>query len=188
MFGKELPNSATEIKKEGYRLYHKSEGGKNTLWIIGADNRGVLYGIGKLLRTAEMRPNQITISNTIDISTSPEYALRGHQFGYRNTANSWDSWTVEQFDQHFREQLIFGANSFENIPLQKPTSSPHFKVNPQEMEVHLSNICNKYDAEYWVWTPAPHDLRIENAHQEGLDAQEAFFAAVPRLDGLFVPG
>ncbi len=188
LFGKELPNSATEIKKEGYRLYHKSEGGKNTLWIIGADNRGVLYGIGKLLRTAEMRPNQITISNTIDISTSPEYALRGHQFGYRNTANSWDSWTVEQFDQHFREQLIFGANSFENIPLQKPTSSPHFKVNPQEMEVHLSNICNKYDAEYWVWTPAPHDLRIENAHQEGLDAQEAFFAAVPRLDGLFVPG
>jgi hypothetical protein len=188
LFGKELPNTDAIIEKEGYRLFHKKEGKKNILWIIGADERGILYGIGKLLRSAEMRPNQITISNNIDISTAPEYALRGHQFGYRNTANSWDSWTVEQFDQHFREQIIFGANSFENIPLQKPSSSPHFKVNPQEMEVHLSNICNKYDAEYWVWTPAPHDLRIENTHQEGLDAQEAFFAAVPRLDGLFVPG
>lgn len=182
--GDDLP----ELKEEGYRIFHESKNGKDILWIIGGDARGVLYGIGKLLRTAEMHDQEITLAGKFDISTSPEYALRGHQFGYRNTANSWDSWTVEQFDQHFREQVIFGANSFENIPLQKPNSSPHFKVDPQEMEVHLSNVCAKYDADYWVWTPAPHDLTIENAHQEGLDAQEAFFAACPRLDGLFVPG
>ena len=192
LFGEHIPkrkgNNLPELKKEGYRIFHENKNGKDILWITGADARGVLYGIGKLLRAAEMQDHQITIANKIDISTSPEYAIRGHQFGYRNTANSWDSWTVEQFDQHFREQVLFGANSFENIPLQDPGSSVHFKVNPQEMEIHLSNICARYDADYWVWTPAPHDLTVKNAHQKSLDEQEVFFAACPRLDGLFVPG
>lgn len=176
------------IKAEGYRIVHQQDGEKDILWIIGADARGVLYGIGKLLRIAEMESGQIKVANDLDIVSAPEYALRGHQFGYRNTANSWDAWTVEQFDRHFREQVLFGANSFENIPFQDPSSSPHFKVDPQEMEVRMSEICEKYDADYWVWTPAPHDLRVPNAHQEGLEEQEAFYARCPRLNGVFVPG
>ncbi|WP_339922215.1 hypothetical protein [uncultured Cyclobacterium sp.] len=192
LFGESIPLrdsiNSQEFQKEGYRVFHENKGDKNTIWIIGADARGILYGIGKFLRTAKMNSGNIIIDSNIDFSEAPEYALRGHQFGYRNTANSWDSWTVEQFDQHFREQVLFGANSFENIPFQKPNSSPHFKVNPQVMEVELSKICEKYDAEYWVWTPAPHDLTIENAHQEGLVEQEAFYAKCPRLDGVFVPG
>ena len=192
LFGKMVPvgdgKDSQELKKEGYRIFHESKGDRNTIWIVGADARGILYGIGKLLRTSKMTTGKITINSAIDFSESPEYALRGHQFGYRNTANSWDAWTVEQFDQHFREQVLFGANSFENIPFQEAASSPHFKVDPQVMEVELSKICEKYDAEYWVWTPAPHDLTIENAHRDGLEEQEAFYAKCPRLDGVFVPG
>jgi len=183
-----LGDSLPELKKEGFRIYHEKNKGKDIVWIIAADERGVLYGIGKLLRIADMRDGSITITNKLDISTSPEYTFRGHQFGFRNTANSWDSWTVEQFEQHFREQVIFGANSFENIPFQDPESSPHFKVNPKEMEVQLSRICDKYDADYWVWTPAPRDLKVKGAHQKGLKEQEALFARCPRLDGVFVPG
>jgi len=177
-----------ENKKEGYRIYHENNNGKDILWITAADARGILYGIGKFLRMAEMEEGQILLANKVDFSSSPEYSIRGHQFGYRNTANSWDAWTVEQFDQHFREQVLFGANSFENIPFQDTASSVHFKVNPQKMEIYLSEICNKYDADYWVWTPAPSDLTLKNAHQKGLEKQEAFFAASPRLDGVFVPG
>lgn len=192
VFGREVPGTkdadSTPIKKEGYRIFHEQDGKRNVLWIIGADSRGVLYGIGKLLRIAKMESGQIKVANDFNVVSAPEYALRGHQFGYRDTANSWDAWTVDQFDQHFREQVLFGANSFENIPFQEPSSSVHFKVNPQEMEVRLSEICEKYDADYWVWTPAPHDLNVPNAHQEGLDEQEAFYARCPRLDGVFVPG
>lgn len=192
LYGTPVPIStgenATKIKKEGYRIFHKTGNDKDILWIIGNDARGVLYGIGKLLRTAKMTDQKITIDSHIDFSSSPEYALRGHQFGYRNTANSWDAWTVAQFDQHFREQMIFGANSFENIPFQDPKSSVHFKVNPQVMEVEMSKICDKYDADYWVWTPAPRDLTVKGAHQKGLKEQEVFFAKCPRLDGVFVPG
>ncbi|WP_339705185.1 hypothetical protein [uncultured Kriegella sp.] len=192
LFEQKIPDfmgaDRTPIKKEGFRIVHEQNGNKDILWIIGADARGVLYGIGKLLRIAEMELGRIKVAKALDIVSAPEYALRGHQFGYRRTANSWDAWTVEQFDQHFREQVLFGANSFENIPFQDPSSSVHFKVDPQEMEVRLSEICEKYDADYWVWTPAPHDLKVPNAHEEGLIEQAAFYARCPRLDGVFVPG
>ncbi len=123
-----------EQKKEGFRLVQTKSGGKTVLWIIGADARGVVYGIGKLLRTAEMRQGSITIPAGMDVASSPEYPLRGHQFGYRNTANSWDAWTVEQFDQHFREQVLFGANSFENIPFQDGPPSVHMKIRERRNE------------------------------------------------------
>ncbi|SEI78887.1 hypothetical protein SAMN05192553_101298 [Cyclobacterium xiamenense] len=192
LFRKTVPSragsDAPEQQDEGYRIFHEFDEAGNTLWVIGADTRGILYGIGKLLRTADLSEGKVALSRNIDFSESPQYALRGHQFGYRNTANSWDAWTVEQFDQHFREQVLFGANSFENIPFQEVGSSPHFKVNPQQMELELSRICEKYDADYWVWTPAPRDLSAPGAPQEGLQKQEDFYARVPRLNAVFVPG
>ncbi len=178
----------TEIKAEGFRLVHEKKDGKNIIWIIGADARGVLYGIGKLLRLAEMREGSISIPKEIDIVSSPEYPIRGHQFGYRNTANSWDAWTVEQFDQHFREQVIFGANSFENIPFQEGQPSVHMKVPRDEMAIAMSKICDKYDADYWVWTPASFDLKDTKLRQEELTRHETFYKACPRLDGVFFPG
>lgn len=192
LYGKTVPSrkgfDAPEQEKEGYRIFQESSEAGNTFWVIGADSRGILYGIGKLLRTAHLSEGTVALSRDIDFSESPQYGLRGHQFGYRNTANSWDAWTVEQFDQHFREQVLFGANAFENIPFQEVGSSPHFKVNPQQMEVELSRICEKYDADYWVWTPAPRDLSAPGAPREGLQKQEDFYARVPRLNAVFVPG
>lgn len=182
--GEELP----EFKEEGYRLFHESKGSKNTLWIIGKDGRSLLFGIGQVLRMANVSEGAISIASNIDIATSPEYPIRGHQFGYRNTANSWDAWTVEQFDQHFREQVLFGANCFENIPFQDGDQSIHMKLPRDEMNTHLSNICDKYDVDYWIWTPATFDLKDKNERQAELDKHEAFYKVCPRLDGIFFPG
>ena len=177
-----------EMKAEGFRLAHVENNGKDIVWIIGADARGVLYGIGQLLRMAEMKKGRISIPSEIDFASSPEYPIRGHQFGYRNTANSWDAWTVEQFDQHFREQVLFGANSFENIPFQDGPPSVHMKVPREAMNIEMSKICDKYDADYWVWTPASFDLKDRKQRAEELLKHEAFYKACPRLDGVFFPG
>lgn len=180
--------NSPENKKEGFRLFYENKNGKNIIWVLGADNRGVLFGVGKLLRIAEMRNGKILLEKGIDISDSPEYAIRGHQFGYRNTANSWDSWTVEQFDQHFREQMLFGANAFENIPFQDGPPGPHMKLPREQMNIELSGICDNYDADYWVWTPAPFDLKDKELRQKELEKHEAFYKDCPRLDGVFFPG
>ncbi len=192
LLGQPLPanekQDGPEFKKEGFRLKYAEENGKKVLWIIGADARGVLYGIGKLLRIAAMEEGKFTLPEAVDLASSPEFPLRGHQFGYRNTANSWDAWTVEQFDQHFREQMLFGANSFENIPFQDGPPSVHMKVSREEMNIRLSEICQKYDAEYWVWTPASFDLKDKKQRAEEVQKHEEFYKACPRLDGVFFPG
>ena len=192
LYGEALPNHAgsdlPEFKKEGYRLYHEVRNSKNILWIIGADARGILYGIGKLLATSITKDKQIQLTANTDIASSPEFSLRGHQFGYRNTANSWDAWTIEQFDQHFREQILFGANSFENTPFQDKAPSVLMKYPREEMNITLSKICEKYDADYWIWTPADIDLKDKKLRQAELDKHRVLYQQVPRLDGVFFPG
>jgi hypothetical protein len=192
MFGETVPKrqgeNLPESKKEGFRLFHEYKNGKNILWIIGADSRGVLYGIGKLLRMAEMAENTITIPAGTDLATSPEYPIRGHQFGYRQTANSWDSWTIEQFDQHFREQLLFGANSIEGIPFQDTRPDPHMKYPRDSMNVIFSKICQKYDLDYWIWAAEEVDLKDEKSRKAELEKYEAFFKACPKFDAVFYPG
>ncbi len=192
VFGKEVPirkgNDLPENKKEGFRLFNSTEKGRRTLWIIGGDYRGLLFGIGKLLRTAEISEGQMLLPDKINIAASPEYSIRGHQFGYRNTANSWDAWNIEQFDQHFREQILFGANCFENIPFDADPPSVHMRFSSEDMNTTLSNICEKYDADYWVWTPAYVDLKCKELRQAEIKKHEALYKNTPRLDGVFFPG
>jgi len=154
LFGVQVPKregvNIPESKKEGYRLFHEIRNGKNILWIIGADERGILYGIGKLLMTVETRDKQLLLDPVTEVASSPEYAIRGHQFGYRMTANSWDSWTIAQFDQHIREQVLFGANSIEGIPFQDERPDTLMKYPRSVVNTELSKICDKYGADYWV--------------------------------------
>jgi len=181
-------NDLPETKKEGFRLVHAQKGGKDILWIIGDDERGVLYGIGKLLRIAEMKKGYIAIPASTDMASSPEYEIRGHQFGYRMTANSWDAWTIEQFDQHFREQILFGANSFEGIPFQDGRVDTLMKYPREVMNVELSKICDKYDADYWIWAAEEVDLKDAKRREEELEKYEKFFRECPRFDDVFYPG
>jgi len=188
LLGKTIPkrsgNDLPEYKAEGFRILIED----NTLWIIGNDSRAILFGIGELLRKAHLLPNKFLVESTIDLSSAPAYSLRGHQLGYRNTANSYDAWSVEQYDQYIRELVLFGTNAIENIPPLGDDNSPHFKISRSEMNVKMSEICDRYDVEYWVWTPATVDLTDTNLRSEQLELHEANYKQVPRLDNVFFPG
>lgn len=187
--GKQVPRRSggnlPELRPEGYRLLWQD----NVLWIIGADSRALIFGIGELLRTASFAKGQLLIDERLDVASAPQYALRGHQIGYRNTANSYDAWTVEQYDQYIRELALFGTNAIENIPPDGGNdNSPHFKISREEMNVRMSEICDKYDLEYWIWTPATVDLSDPAIRAKELDIHEANYPKVPRLDNIFFPG
>ncbi|MBK7979138.1 MAG: hypothetical protein IPK06_03820 [Ignavibacteriae bacterium] len=193
IYGKDIPQSkninSSENNKEGFRLISSTIDSKNIIWIIGADSRGILFGIGEFLRRAELVDNKILIESNIDFSSSPEYPIRGHQLGYRNTANSWDVWSVEQFEQYIRDLVIFGTNAIENIPIgDKGDDSPHFKLTRKEMNVELSKICDNYDVDYWVWTPATIDLSNEELFKSEVAKHEAYYKETPRLNDVFFPG
>jgi len=185
---KRTGDNLPELKKEGYRLFCEKKNGENIIWIIGSDARGILYGIGKLLRTAIMTNKNIYLEEPLDVASSPMQSIRGHQLGYRNTANSYDAWDVKKYDKYIRELILFGTNSIESIPLASKDNSVHMPIPPEEMNIRISEICASYDIDYWAWTPATCDLTDKVLRQAELEKHEAFYKKCPKLDGVFFPG
>lgn len=174
---------------EGFHLFAQSTGvGPTVVWVIGEDARGALYGVGKLLRSIEFEwgTGLAQLPQAPDATSAPAYPLRGHQLGYRNTANTYDAWTVAEYEQYIRELVIFGANAIENIPFDSP--SPHFPITAAQMNQAVSAICDDYGIEYWVWTPANFDLNNGTLRAQALADHAAMYQDCVRLDGVFVPG
>lgn len=178
-----------EFKPEGYRIcVEQRRRGESLVWIVGADARGVLFGVGRLLRLLDWGPGRASLAEATDIATSPAYPIRGHQLGYRARANSYDAWNASTYEQYIRDLIIFGTNCIENIPFQDEQSSPHMTVPREEMNRLLSKICDRYDLDYWVWTPAVFDLNDQAKRVAELRRHESLYRACPRLNAVFVPG
>jgi hypothetical protein len=177
------------VRRDGYLVTSQLRPGQApVVWVLGADERGALFGVGHLLRLLELSPNSARLTRPVDVATAPAYRLRGHQLGYRNRANSYDAWNVQQFEQYIRDLVVFGANAVENIPFEDESKSPHMRVPRPEMNVRISEICRRYGIEYWAWTPATIDLGDAQARRQLLDLHDDLYASCPRVDGIFVPG
>lgn len=173
---------------EGFRLLADAASAQPVIWISASDPRGVLYGVGHLLRQLDWGPKKILLSGALDVSTAPRSAIRGHQLGYRPTANSYDAWSIAQYEQYIRELALFGTNSIENIPSQDERLDPLMKVPRGEMNRAISDICRRYGLDYWLWTPAAFDLDDQPKRAAMLTQMEAMFKELPELSAIFVPG
>ena len=185
-WGPSMP--AIAMRPEAYRLVSGTREGRPVIWIRGADTRGALFGVGRLLRTLSWGRGTATLDAAVDVETAPRYAIRGHQLGYRQHSNTYDGWTEAQYDQYVREIVLFGGNAVENIPFQDTRVSPLMPISREAMNRRLSAICKKYDVQYWLWTPADFDLKDAGRRSEALQSLDAMFADLPRLDAIFLPG
>jgi len=183
-----LPANSVILQKEGFGISIDLGSGRPILWLMGGDERGILFAIGEFLRKADLNKQKIVVDKTIETASVPRYAIRGHQIGYRNTANSWDAWNEKQYEQYIRELALFGSNSVENIPLQDGPPGPHMKIPREEMNIKMSQICLNYGLDYWVWTPADIDLSDEAKFKAEVKIHSDFYKSCPKLDGVFFPG
>jgi hypothetical protein len=175
-------------KPEAFRVLVKHNNHRYVVIVEGNDARGVLFGAGYLLRNFIYADKKIGLPESLAISSAPDKSMRGHQLGYRNTANSYDAWTPEQFEQYIRELVIFGANSIESIPIFEEEKSPHFKLPPDEMNAKISSICDQYGLDYWIWVPAQFDLRDTAKRNHYLQRIEKICKMSVCLTGVFFPG
>ncbi len=185
-FARDL-DSADKPDAEGYVI----RTGDNAVVIGGVDPRGVLFGVGHLLRKLEMRAGVIRLPHPLNLSTTPETGLRGHQLGYRPKTNSYDAWTVEMWEQYIRELALFGANAIEIIPPRSDddADSPHFPLPQIDMMAEQSRIGSEYGQDIWIWYPAldenygaPQDIEF------ALKEWETVYKSLTRIDYMFVPG
>ncbi len=166
------------VKSEGYRIC-VAQGPGPIVWVVGVDARGVLFGVGRLLRLLDWGPGQASLADTTDITASPAFPIRGHQLGYRARANSYDAWTPAVYEQYIRDLILFGTNCIENIPFEDDQPSPHMTVPRDEMNVRLSEICDRYDLDYWVWTPVVFDLHDQAKRAAELERHTSLYKACP---------
>src|SRR6185295_14768404 len=124
-----------------------------TIVVLGADPRGTLFGVGRLLGEMTMTKVSVTAPGSLSITSAPKVPLRGHQLGYRPKVNTYDGWTPAMFEQYFRDLIVFGTNAFEMIPPRSDDApdSPHFTLPQIDMMVRLSQMAQDYDLKVWIW-------------------------------------
>jgi hypothetical protein len=174
---------------EGYRIAVDPEG--RGLVVAGNDERGVLFGVGRLLRELRMRRGRVAVPAAFHVATAPRMALRGHQLGYRPKTNSYDGWDLDQWERYIRDLAVFGTNAIELIPPRSDDAadSPHFPRPPMEMMVGMSRLADAYGFDVWIWYPAlDRDYADPKTVESALKEWGEVFAKLPRIDAVFVPG
>jgi hypothetical protein len=193
-----LGTGSADGKAEGYHIVTMEPG---LVIVAGNDERGVLFGAGRLLRlmdyTGEVAPDHlgtVKVDAGINLSTSPAYPLRGHQLGDRETNNAYDGWTVAMYEQYYRDLVIYGTNAIEGIPPAPHSDdrldSPHYTLPPEQMMGEQSRLAKEYGIEFWIWyaLTANQDYRQPEAIAKALSDFEHETANLPRLDAVFIPG
>ncbi len=190
-FAKQLPDSPKSKGPEGFQISVKRGATNTVVLVVGNDARGVLFGVGKLLRQMRLQPGGASVADTLEIATAPKYSLRGHQLGYRPKCNSYDVWDLPVWEQYIRDLAVFGCNSIELIPPKSDdvATSPHFPRPQMEMITGMSRIADSYGLDVWVWYPAmDKDYSDPKTMESALHEWGEVFANLPRIDDVFVPG
>lgn len=159
--------------------------------VTGADNRGLVFGAGYLLRQFHMGRQKLDLDANFKIATAPAYKVRGQQLGYRPKTNAYDAWSVPMWEQYIRELAIFGNNTIELIPPRSDDAddSPHFPLPKIDMMVEMSRIANEYGLDVSIWYPAMDKDYSDPATVEfALKEWDEVFRKLPRIDAVFVPG
>ena len=174
---------------EGFRIAQLPEG--RGFAVLGNDPRGVLFGVGRLIRELRTGRGRVGLPDGFGLVTAPRQSLRGHQLGYRPKTNSYDAWDLRQWERYIRDLAVFGANAVELVPprTDDDADSPHFPLPPMETMVGMSRILDEYGLDVWVWFPAMDaDYTDEKTVAAALKEWGDVFAKLPRLDAVFVPG
>jgi hypothetical protein len=184
--GAKLAGSDAKPRPEGYQIETVRGKDAAVVWVAGNDARGVLFGVGHLLRTLRMEKRKVTLPAEFKVTTAPHYAVRGHQLGYRPKTNSYDGWNLALWEQYIRDLVIFGANSVELIPPRSDddADSPHFPLPPMETMVGMSQLCADYGLDVWIWYPAmeqiiPTRKRLNLPSRNGARCSRSYHASMP---------
>lgn len=147
--------------------------------------RGLIYAVGMFLRKSEFRNNAIHLICDFSGDYSPFMQIRGHQLGWRTTANSYEAWTAEEYFQYIKELMFFGCNIFEHIAINDNSDMNDLMKYPSPKE--FIKACNEkvreldVDISYWY----PHgDKSIE----ESVAERENFFSEISDAQVFFPPG
>ena len=159
--------------------------------LLARSNRGILFGLGWLLRKMVWAHGKLLFPARLSVTTSPQTTFRGDQLGYRPLSNTYDAWDLTRYEQYIRDLAVFGANSIELVisPKTDPKKQILMKTPPDKMNPALSKLIHRYGMQVWVWS-AVTDINPNDpgSIRRALKRRERWFRALPYIDHWFVPG
>ncbi len=186
-----VPDSHKPSKPEGYSVWlGKQPQGAPIVHVVGFDDRGALFGAGRLLRALNMTPGTISIDKTFGANESPHFRIRGHELGYRNKSNTYDAWDLDRFEQYIRELAIFGVNTIQlTCELEHmDREGRHMACTAWDMTPNLVDCIHSYGLNVWLWLPPGGKAFDPNTAQQTLRRCEELFQRCKKIDAVFIPG
>ncbi len=136
-----------------------------TIYVIGRDERGVLFGAGMLLRRLNIGRKTINIDEHLQVSSAPHSRIRGHKLlPKQHDFIDWNS--LPDKSQLVKDLVIFGTNVFNLNRYDSP------------MDEQLSRMLEAYGLDLWLTLGGGRVMSINNAgdvrnkfgHLTGIDA------------------
>ena len=106
--GKVTPNP------EGFAIKTIQDGKDAVVVAVGADDRGVLYAVGEIVRRMQFEADFVEFPQ-VDVSTSPAFRFRGfsaNQGGTMITATKARQWTTDERQDVMLDYALAGGNTF----------------------------------------------------------------------------
>ena len=161
-------------KADGFALWVDTQSRQApTVYIVGRDDRAVLFGAGMLLRKLNIEPGRITVDGDLKVATSPAYRIRGHKL-LTKQGNPKDiiNWTdSDQKMQMALELAIFGTNVVDIHKIDR------------QYDIEVSQKLAEYGLECWVTFSGGKLKDINDIN----DIRERF-GKLDSIDALSIPG
>lgn len=188
--GVELPTTDRGDRPEGFGIGTAQSEGRTLVWVVGADEAGTRFAVGKLLRSLRLERDRVTLPADFTAEEAPHRPIRGAQIGYRPKTNSYDAWDLDQWEQYLRDLAVFGCNAVELIPPRSDDEpdSPHFPLPQQRMLEEVSKLARRYGMKAWVWYPAMDEDYTDAATVEAAVQEWSEVLRHVEVDAVFVPG
>ncbi|MBR3868329.1 MAG: hypothetical protein IKM66_03360 [Clostridia bacterium] len=158
---------------------------ENGIIISAVGIRGFMYGMGLLLRKTEFRMGRIFLTEDISGEYSPYMLIRGHQLGWRTTANSYEAWTIDEYIQYIKELMFFGCNIFEHTVFDDIPENRNMlmKYSQKDFTREICQKAEELDIDVSFWYPND-EKELSNSIKDRVD----FFSNLTNAQVYFPPG
>lgn len=137
-----------KLGREGYQLIVRRMNRRPVILASGRDDRGCLFAAGHIVRLLRWSAGPLRLP-VCSVATSPAKPMRGHQLGWRPTANSYDRWGLKEYERYIRELILWGTNAIELIPFD----SAYDREENTRFTCALADLIASYGLDVWLWYP-----------------------------------
>lgn len=154
------------------------------IFLYASGVRGFIFASGHFLRKCEIINSELTLTEDISGSYTPYRAIRGHQLGYRTTPNTYDAWSLDDYEKYFKELMLFGCNTMEHTHFDEDGGyNALMKYTQDEFLTKASAVADSLDLDVSVWYP-----NDKTPEDEYFTSRERVFKMMSRIDAVFPPG